>query len=172
MDSPVKSLFIRQSFSLKETIHPNELTSIDSQDYDNCINSILLDKIKNKIGNRCNQHGYVDRDTISLVTRSAGSINTTHFNGDMYFDVIVQANICYPTEGNTITCKVIGTNKIGIFAVNNPVQVIVATAHHDDISIFDGINKEDTIQVEIINFKFKLNSDNIQVIGKFIKKIN
>ena len=44
MDSPVKSLFIRQSFSLKETIHPNELTSIDSQDYDNCINSILLDK--------------------------------------------------------------------------------------------------------------------------------
>lgn len=172
MENQLQQLFIRQSFSLKETIHPNELSSIDSQDYDNNINSIILDKIKNKIGNRCNQHGYVDKDTISLVTRSAGAINTTHFNGDMHFNVIVQANICYPTEGNMITCKVIGTNKIGIFAVNNPVQVIVATAHHDNISIFDGIEKGDTIQVEIINFKFKLNSDNIQVIGKFIKKIN
>ena len=111
MEHQLQQLFIRQSFSMKETIHPNELSSIDSQDYDNSINSIILDKIKNKIGNRCNQHGYVDKDTISLVTRSAGCINTTHFNGDMHFNVIVQANICYPTEGNMITCKVIGTNK-------------------------------------------------------------
>ena len=61
MEHQLQQLFIRQSFSMKETIHPNELGSIDSQDYDNSINSIILDKIKNKIGNRCNQHGYVDR---------------------------------------------------------------------------------------------------------------
>lgn len=170
MDSHVKELFVRQSFSMKETIRPNELSSIDRKDYSNSINSIILNKIRDKIGNRCNQHGYVDKDSINLVTRSAGAINTTHFNGEMHFNIIVQANICYPTEGNTINCTVIGTNKIGIFAVNNPIQVIVATAHHDDISIFDGLEKGDNIQVEIINFKFKLNSDNIQVIGKFIKK--
>ena len=171
MDERVQSLFMKQSFTLKETIHPNELNDIDTDNYDESINSLLLKKIKDKIGNRCNKYGFVAKDSITLLSRSAGSINTSHFNGDMHFNVIVQANVCQPTEGNKIICKVIGTNKIGIFAVAEPVQVIVATAHEENTSIFQGITQDDKIEVEIINYKFKLNSDNIQVIGKFIKKI-
>ena len=47
----------------------------------------------------------------------------------------------------------------------------MATAHEENTSIFQEIKADDKIEVEIINFQFKLNSDNIQVIGKFIKKI-
>jgi hypothetical protein len=171
MSDHIKSLFIRQTFNVKETLYPSELKDVDSDNYATSIDSILLNKIKEKLGNKCNKHGYIEKDSIHLVTRSAGSINTTHFNGHMHFNIIVQANICHPSEGNTLVCKVIGTNKIGIFAVAEPVKVIVATAHHEDISIFENINQHDEILVEVINFKIKLNSDNIQVIGKFIKKL-
>lgn len=171
MADQIQSLFMRQSFSIKETLHPGELSSIDKDEYNKSIHSLLLNKIKKKIGNKCNKHGFIDEDSITLLTRSAGEINTTHFNGDMYFNVLVQANVCNPTEGNTIVCKVIGTNKIGMFAVAKPIQVIVAAAHHTNINIFEEIKPGENILVEIINFKFKLNSDNIQVIGKFIKKL-
>ena len=171
MDERIQSLFMRQAFTVKETVHPNELNEIDTEDYDQSINSLLLKKIKNRIGNKCNKFGYVNKDTISLISRSAGSINTSHFNGDMHFNVYIQANICNPTEGNNIICKVIGVNKIGIFAVSEPVQVIVASAHEENTNIFQEIKADDNIEVEIINFQFKLNSDNIQAIDKFIKKI-
>ena len=171
MDERVQSLFLRQSFTVKETLHPNELNDIDVEDYDESINSILLKKIKDKIGNKCNKFGYVSKDTITLISRSAGSINTSHFNGDLHFNVYVQANICSPTEGHSIICKVIGVNKIGIFAITEPVHVIVATAHEENTNIFQEIKQDDKIEVEIINYQFKLNSDNIQVIGKFIKKL-
>ena len=171
MDERIKSLFLRQSFTIKETLHPAELNNIDSDNYDKAINSILLKKIKDKIGGKCNKHGFIERDSITILKRSAASINTSHFNGEMHFNVLVQANICHPSEGNTLICKVIGGNKIGIFAIAEPIHVIVAAAHHENTSIFESIKPEDEILVEIINFKLKLNSTNIQVIAKFIKKI-
>ena len=146
MDERVQSLFLRQSFTVKETLHPNELNDIDVEDYDQSINSILLKKIKDKIGNKCNKFGYVSKDTITLISRSAGSFNTSHFNGDLHFNVYVQA-------------------------IAEPVHVIVATAHEENTNIFQEIKQDDKIEVEIINYQFKLNSDNIQVIGKFIKKL-
>ena len=78
MDERVQSLFMKQSFTLKETIHPNELNDIDTDNYDESINSLLLKKIKDKIGNRCNKYGFVAKDTITHLSRSACSINTSH----------------------------------------------------------------------------------------------
>ena len=50
MDERIKSLFLRQSFTIKETLHPAELNNIDSYNQDKA-NSILLKKIKDKLEN-------------------------------------------------------------------------------------------------------------------------
>ena len=65
-----------------------------------------------------------------------------------------------------------GVNKIGIFALAKPVQVIIATAHHESNEIFESISVGDKLIVEIINYKFKLYSKDIKVIAKFIEKMN
>jgi len=173
MDHNAKSLFMQQVFTIQETLKSNELNNIvETSDYNNEINDILLEKIKNKWGDLCHHLGYIEKKSIMILSRSIGSINTSHFNGDIQYNIRVQANICKPSEGNRMACSVVGVNKIGIFAVADPVQVIIATAHHDSSDIFDSVQTGDKLIVEIINYKFKLNSKDIKVIGKFIEKMN
>ena len=109
MDNNVKGLFMQQAFTVQETIKSDELNNIvETGDYDNEINGILLEKIKNKLGNRCHKLGYIENDSITILTRSIGSINTSHFNGDIHYNIQVQANMCQPAEGNRIICTVVG----------------------------------------------------------------
>ena len=169
----IKALFLPQSFNIQETVKSFELTqgssSITSAQH---IDDILIEKIKNKLGDKCNYLGYIDKDSIRIISRTIGYINTSHFSGDIHYNVLVEASICHPSEGNKLVCNVIGKNKIGIFAVAEPIHVIIAAAHHDDTDIFNDIQTNDRLEIEIINYKFKLNAENIKVIGKLIKKIN
>ncbi len=172
MTDTTKNLFFRQSFNIQTTLKSSELQNHKGRVTDSTdIESKLIDKIKNSIGNKCNKLGYIDKDSIKLISRSIGKINTSHFNGDINYDVILEASICKPSDGDKIRCKVIGKNKIGIFAVANPIHIILASAHHTDTSVFEHINENDIIEIEIINYKLNLNSNIIKVIGKYIKKI-
>ena len=164
-------LYSIQTFNIKETIKSSELNDLDLSNNQN-INSILLEKIRNNLGDKCNEVGYIEKDTIEIISRSIGTINTSHFNGDIYYNIKVQANVCIPSEGTTIRCKIIGKNKIGIFAILNPIHVILASEHHahEHIETFENLQKGEEIYVEIINYKFKLNSNIIQVLAKFVKK--
>lgn len=173
MTNDIRNLYSTQIFEIKETLKPYELKKIDNTSNKD-INSILLTKIKEKLGNKCNDIGFVSKDSIEIVSRSIGTINTSHFNGDMYFNVKVRANICIPSEGTKLKCKVIGRNRIGIYAMANPIHIILSSTHHSNntelFNIFNLIDKDDLLTVEIINYKFKLNSDHIQVIAKLISK--
>ena len=103
--SKLKSLYTKQILSVKETISSGELSTIDANDISK-INTLLLEKVKNKIGNRCNESGYVNKDSINIVSRSVGSINSSTFNGDIIYNLDLEADVCIPTEGNRFKCKV------------------------------------------------------------------
>ena len=167
--SKLKSLYTKQILSVKETISSGELSTIDANDISK-INTLLLEKVKNKIGNRCNENGYVNKDSINIVSRSIGSINSSHFNGDIIYNLDLEADVCIPTEGNRFKCKVVGKNKMGIMAVEHPVHVILASVHHNEPNVFSDIDTGDIIEVEVINFKYKLNADDIKIVGKLISK--
>jgi len=166
-----KALFIPQTFSIQESISPSELNSYKTISKVEDIDKILLDKIKKKLGNKCNHLGYIDKDTISIISRTIGYINSSHFNGHIHYDILLEASVCHPSEKHKLIAKVIGKNRIGIFAVNEPIHIIIAAAHHENPSVFDEIQIDDKLEIEIINYKFKLNSNDIKVIGKLIRKL-
>ena len=56
---------------------------------------------------------------------------------------------------------------MGILATNYPLVIALSKMHHDDLSIFDKINENDEIYVEVICSKFELNDSEIDVIAKF-----
>ncbi len=162
--SQLTNIYYPQIFYIKESLEPDRLKGDD-------INSYLLEKIKKNIGDKCIVKGFVKKDSIKIVSRTIGTINTSHFNGQPYYHIKVEADICKPSNGDTITdCRVVGINKIGIFAVNGPLQIIVAAVHHDDTSFFDKIKIDDRITVLVDDYKFQLNEDNIKVVAKFISK--
>lgn len=169
--STLKARYTKQELNVKETITSNQLNNIIDLDASSNINSLLLSKIKSKLGNKCNENGFVDKESIQIISRSIGKINSSHFNGDIVYNIALEASICVPVEGSEIRCTVVGKNKIGVYAVCSPIHIILASVHHEDTSIFKDLNKDDVIRIEVINFSFKLNSDSIRVIGKFISKV-
>ncbi len=170
MSTETKQLYLNQVFNIKEAIEASQLSGNMIQNEDT-INSILLQKIKKKLGNRCNSLGYIDNDSIKIISRSMGVINSSQFNGNINYDIKVEAAICKPSVANKLVCKVIGKNKIGLFAINGPLHIIIASAHHNNTDVLGEIEIGSEIEVEIINYKFKLNSSNIKVIAQYIKTI-
>jgi len=141
--------------------------SLTPIEINNNINEQILDKIKKKIGNKCYKQGFIDINSIKLLERSIGKIKSSHFNGNLIFNIKIEVQICNPLQGDIIKCKVIGKNKMGILATNYPLVIALSKMHHDDLSIFDKINENDEIYVEVICSKFELNDTEIDVIAKF-----
>lgn len=157
------TIFYPQVIQLRETIKPFELKEHD-------IDRILLRKIKKKIGNKCIRQGYVDENSVRILTRSIGKINTSHFNGEVYFNIKCEVNICLPAEGDKIKCKVIGKNRAGICCVNRPIQIIIPNAHIEDKSLIDKLNKDDEIIIEITRVHWELDQKTVDAIGRFVSR--
>lgn len=157
----MNSLCTKQNFNITESIHPSEL----NED----INQSLLKKIKDKLGNKCNELGYIQKNSIQILDRTIGKINTSQFNGVLNFDVNVSANIYLPVKDSRIKCKILGSNQIGLFAISPPIHVIVAKIHHSsqEQQLLDLLRINDVINVKVINYKFNLDEDHIKTITKF-----
>ena len=97
----MNSIFYKKTVQYKELILPNEL--MDDIDY------ILTNKIKNKIGDKCSKEGFINKDSIILLERSIGKINSAHFSGNVEYNIQFEVETCNPLEGNIIEhCNVIG----------------------------------------------------------------
>ena len=106
MSAETKQLYLTQVFNIKEAIEASQLSSNTLKNED-AIDSVTT-KNKKKFGNRCNALGYVDNDSIKIVSRSMGIINSSQFNGNINYDIKVEATICKPSVSNKLVCKVIG----------------------------------------------------------------
>lgn len=135
------------------------------------INEALLKNIKEKIGNKCHKNGFIKKDTISIIERSMGKINSSHFNGKIAFDIKLSVDICNPVQGDIIECVVKGKNKMGILAENNPMTIALSKLHHQDTKVFDEINIGDTIKVKVICSQYEFKDTMIQVIAEFVSKV-
>lgn len=160
------SLFVPNILSIPLTLDSKTLTSNEAcKDKKYPINYLLEKKIKSKIGNMCVREGFVDKDTIQVVDRSIGKINSEQFNGSISYNVRYKAMICSPSKGMNVDCRVLSINKMGILAENKPLSIVIARQHQPDKSLLKGIDIGDTIQVTILASRFDLYSTEICSIG-------
>jgi len=162
----VNSLYFPTSLETIESLAPYELKNTNN------INNLLLQKIKYKVGNKCNSDGFIKDDSIKVIKRTMGKINAAHFTGDIHFNIIYEAAICIPIIGKKVTARVIGKNQAGIFCVANPLQIMLSPETPENTEeLFNELNKDDTIEIEIIKYRVLINYDHIKILGKFIRKI-
>lgn len=143
----------------RETIFPSEVSGD--------IDKILLDKCRNKLEGKCTKNGYVFKGSINLLERSIGKINSSHFNGNIYYDVRLEAKICNPLKGDIIYAKIIGKNKMGILATRLPIIIALSQIHNKELDMAKLV-VGDEIKVSVLDKKFKLNDKEIHVIGKVV----
>ncbi len=156
---------IQSILTLKESIEPHELKN------ENNIDDILLEKIKNKLGNKCHKEGFIEKDSINILKRSMGNIISSHFNGNIIYTIQINAKICNPVQGEEIICTVKGKNKMGILAEVSPLIIALTKIHHKDESVFDTLDENDKIKVKVICSQFQFNDTNINVLAHLLEKL-
>lgn len=140
------------------------------------IDIMLKYALKNKIGNKCIKDGYVLEDSINILKRSLGKINTSFFDGSCSFDVKYTAKICNPKEGSIINVQYVDHNKMGILAKKKgtPLNIVIPKQLHTDKQLFELIenkinnNEEINIKMQVIGKRFEKYDTEIFVIGKLI----
>ena len=139
---------------------------ISCNELDNDIDTLLKDKLVKAVGNRCLNEGYIRGDSINIVSRTIGKINPNHFNGDVYYNVQYEADICNPSKDMVVECIIKNINQMGIMAERDCLIIVIAKQLMDpsiDMNIFRIGEK---INITIVGSRFDLNDKQITVVGK------
>ena len=122
--------------------------------------------IKNKYEGRCIKEGYVVPDSIKILQRSIGNMNSNQFTGNIEFTVIYGVEICNIPKGCIIKAIVKNINKLGILAELGPLVIIIPKDLHESKEVFKKVEIGNTIDIFIIGKTFSLNNRRIQIYGK------
>ena len=161
-------MFMPIKFNTTIILIPNELT----RDFDRTI----INKVKNTLENCCSKHGYIKKDTIKIIKRSAGYFKESHLNGNVAFDISCIAEICNPSQDSVIKCEIIANNNLGLRAIGMYEDMAIlevcipkiTSGIQSEVNI-DNINIGDIVNVQVCGKKFTLYDKMISIIGKIIK---
>jgi hypothetical protein len=148
-------------FQEKVYLTPKDLRNdIDSVD------DILLDKLKERLEQRCSPNGYVLPGTLEILTRSTGMVDSGRSSGDWAFLVKAKGRVLHPPEGTMVEVEVLKSNKMGIYAVyENAIRLMVPRDLHLGDEEFDNLKVGDRINVEIQKSRFQLRDPFIVSVG-------
>ncbi len=139
------------------------------------LQDVLAEKIKSSFENKCEIEGFLKSGSSKLISYSSGLVQRGNL---VAFDVVFEAEVCFPVEGTILSCIAKNITKAGIRAesadaVPSPVVVFIAREHHNhNNSYFTSIKTEDRIYVRVIGQRFELNDKFVSVIGELVKTNN
>ena len=142
------------------------LTPKDLRNDIESVDDILLDKLKERLEQRCSPNGYVLPGTLEILTRSTGMVDSGRFSGDWAFLVKAKGRVLHPPEGTMVEVEVLKSNKMGIYAVyENAIRLMVPRDLHLGDEEFDNLKVGDRINVEIQKSRFQLRDPFIVSVG-------
>ena len=108
--------------------------------------------------------------SITILNRSPGSILTSHFNGNVLYNITFSVEVCNPLEGAIIEVDVKNINKMGILAGisdddQSPLNILLARQHHIDNDAFTSLKIGDKIPIKIIGKRFEYGDSQISIIA-------
>jgi DNA-directed RNA polymerase subunit E'/Rpb7 len=145
----------------------------------NDFDKTIITKVRNTLENSCSKHGYIKKDSIKIIKRSAGYIKEAHLNGNIAYDLSCIAEICNPVQDSIIKCVVKAKNNLGLRAIGMYedmaiLEVIIpriTSGIQSEINI-DDVNIGDSVNVLVCGKKFTLYDKMISIVGKIIKDKN
>jgi len=152
----------------------------------NNIDTNILEQLNHNLSGKCICEGYIKKNSIELLSYSAGQIYSKY----VMFDVSFNCELCRPVEGMELCCIIKNKTRAGFRAayynirkkkevLDNPVTIFIARDHHikpkknkqeDKNDIFKTTNIGDIIYIRVIGIRYQLNDDSISLIGEYLKK--
>jgi DNA-directed RNA polymerase subunit E'/Rpb7 len=133
---------------------------------------IILLKLREKLENKCSEHGFVIPNTLKLLSRSMGYFESGRFTGDAVYYVKAEGQVYYPADGHIVIGEVLRKNKMGLYInYKNGLRIQVPRDLHLGNEEFDSVKVNDTVEVELKKSLFQVNDPFILVNGLFLRKI-
>jgi len=156
-------------FEKKVSLSPKNLNKVGK---DKTIDGILLEKLREKLENKCSEHGFVVPGSLKLLSRSMGYFESGRFTGDAVYFIKAEGKVYYPTDGTVIVGNVIRKNKMGLYVdYKKALKIQVPRDLHLGNEDFDNVEPGDTVEVELKKSLFQVNDPFILVNGIFLKKV-
>jgi DNA-directed RNA polymerase subunit E'/Rpb7 len=136
------------------------------------IDGIILEKLREKLENKCSEHGFVVADSLKLLSRSMGYFEPGRFTGDAVYYVKAEGKVYYPTDGTVVIGEVLRKNKMGLYVTyKKGLKIQVPRDLHLGNDEFDDVEPGDTVEVELKKSLFQVNDPFILVNGIFRRKV-
>ena len=130
----------------------------------------LEKRLKETHEGKCIAEGYVRKNTIKIITYSAGKICTT----GILYEVAFECYVCFPVEGQLLNCIATNITKAGIRATSlenpSPFVVFISRDHQLTNKKFNTISEKDHFVARIIGQRFELNDPYISIIAEIDEK--
>jgi len=154
-------LFERRELSKKVHIHSKFLQRN--------MQASILSQLKMSFEGRCSSEGFIHRNSITIVNYSLG--RTNYIKGGVDYDVVFQADVCFPHPGQRFKAPVKLRSKIGIHADLEPTKILIPRDLHLGNIDFDNAKVGEDIEFEVIGAQFKQQDTDIIIVGKLISKV-
>lgn len=143
---------------------------IDSKFLQKNMQSSILAQLKMNYEGICSAEGFIERNSISLLSYSLGRSNYT--KGGMDYDVKFQADVCMPHPGQKLRAQVTVRSKVGIHAETPPIKVLIPRDLYFGNEDFAQIEEGQDIEFEVVGAQFKQKDTEIIVVGKLIGSLS
>jgi DNA-directed RNA polymerase subunit E'/Rpb7 len=139
------------------------------------IDTLLAEKLQQKLEGKCSRHGFVVSGTLKVLSRSMGAMERGRFTGSILYYIQAEAEVLNPPEGAYLEGLVIRKNRMGMYvsySVNNgeneAIRVIVPRDLHIGDENFEKVEIGETVKVEIKKSRFQINDPYILSVGMFV----
>jgi hypothetical protein len=134
------------------------------------VDSILLKTVRDKLEDRCSEHGFVLPGTVKLLSRSMGGFEAARFTGDAVYYVKVEGRVLYPADNLRVTGEVTRKNKMGLYVTyRNAMRIQVLRDLHLGNDEFEAVEIGDIVEVEVKKSFFQINDPYILSNGLFVR---
>ena len=159
-------------FEKKINLRPEDLNKINGT---TTVSTLLEQKIKSRLENKCSEHGFVIPDTVKLISHSVGYFEAARFTGDAVYYVKAEGQVLYPADGIKVDGVVIRKNKMGLY-LNYKEGLRIQVPR--DLNLTDELRENfelveigDIVRVTLKKSLFQINDEYILTNGLFIKKV-
>ncbi len=152
-------------FEEKVYLSPKDLNDVAKDSVEN----ILLKHMRNKIENRCSQHGFVVPRSLTMLSRSMGQLENGRFTGNVVFHVQAEGKVYNPANGTRVTGTILKKNKMGLYVIyKDAIRILVPRDLHIGNDEFEALEVNDMIDIEIRKSRFQIRDPFILSVGVFI----
>lgn len=155
-------------FETKVALSPKDLNSLETKP----IESLLLEKVQEKIEDKCTSNGFVLPGTVKILSRSVGYFEAARFTADTIYYVKSEGQVLYPADGVRVEGEVIRKNKMGMYVIHrNAIRIQIPRDLHLGNEEYESTEIGDKVEVELKRSKFQVNDPFILATGLFVRRV-